>query len=207
MVEHGWIAEADFEKFTFTNPVRFYTGTNPDFFKGRGSSRPSIGCSPETDVFDLVLRGGTVVDGTGTAPVVADVGIRNGRIVGRRTRRRTGPDDARRERQGGLPRLRRYPHPLRRPAPVGSDGQSFGPPRCDHGAGRELRVLDRPAPGRRRRVHPANDGGGRGDPAGGAGGRGRLGVDVVRRSTWTASTSAWPSMPVSWSAIRRSGGR
>ena len=34
MVEHGWIAEADFEKFTFTNPVRFYTGTNPDFFTG-----------------------------------------------------------------------------------------------------------------------------------------------------------------------------
>jgi predicted TIM-barrel fold metal-dependent hydrolase len=34
MVEHGWIAEADFDKFTFTNPVRFYTGTNPDFFKG-----------------------------------------------------------------------------------------------------------------------------------------------------------------------------
>ncbi|MGD0392619.1 MAG: amidohydrolase family protein [Acidimicrobiales bacterium] len=34
MVEHGWVAEADFEKFTFTNPVRFYTGTNPGFFKG-----------------------------------------------------------------------------------------------------------------------------------------------------------------------------
>ena len=34
MVEHGWIDEAAFEKFTFTNPVRFYTGTNPAFFKG-----------------------------------------------------------------------------------------------------------------------------------------------------------------------------
>ena len=34
MVEHRWIDEAAFEKFVFTNPARFYTGTNPGFFKG-----------------------------------------------------------------------------------------------------------------------------------------------------------------------------
>jgi hypothetical protein len=34
MVDHGWIDEHAFTKFTFTNPVRFYTGTNPAFFKG-----------------------------------------------------------------------------------------------------------------------------------------------------------------------------
>ena len=34
MVEHRWIDEAAFEAFTFTNPVRFYTDTNPGFFKG-----------------------------------------------------------------------------------------------------------------------------------------------------------------------------
>jgi predicted TIM-barrel fold metal-dependent hydrolase len=34
MVDHGWIDEEAFTKFTFTNPVRFYTGTNPNFFKG-----------------------------------------------------------------------------------------------------------------------------------------------------------------------------
>jgi predicted TIM-barrel fold metal-dependent hydrolase len=34
MVERRWIDEAAFEKFVFTNPVRFYTGTNPSFFKG-----------------------------------------------------------------------------------------------------------------------------------------------------------------------------
>jgi predicted TIM-barrel fold metal-dependent hydrolase len=34
MVDRGWIDEAAFEKFTFSNPVRFYTGTNLTFFKG-----------------------------------------------------------------------------------------------------------------------------------------------------------------------------
>jgi predicted TIM-barrel fold metal-dependent hydrolase len=34
MVDHGWINPADFREFTFANPVRFYTGTNPDYFKG-----------------------------------------------------------------------------------------------------------------------------------------------------------------------------
>ena len=29
-----WIDEAAFREFTFTNPARFYTGTNPAFFKG-----------------------------------------------------------------------------------------------------------------------------------------------------------------------------
>jgi hypothetical protein len=34
MVDHGWIDEDAFKKFTFTNPARFYTDTNPTFFKG-----------------------------------------------------------------------------------------------------------------------------------------------------------------------------
>ena len=34
MVDHGWIDASAFKKFTFTNPVRFYTRTNPAFFKG-----------------------------------------------------------------------------------------------------------------------------------------------------------------------------
>jgi hypothetical protein len=34
MVDRGWIDEAAFKEFTFENPVRFYTGTNPDYFAG-----------------------------------------------------------------------------------------------------------------------------------------------------------------------------
>jgi predicted TIM-barrel fold metal-dependent hydrolase len=34
MLEQGLMGEGAFRSFTFANPVRFYTGTNPDFFKG-----------------------------------------------------------------------------------------------------------------------------------------------------------------------------
>ena len=34
LVEHGLLTEDDFRDFTFANPVRFWAGMNPDFFKG-----------------------------------------------------------------------------------------------------------------------------------------------------------------------------
>ena len=34
MVEHGLITDDDFRDFMFTNPVRFWGESNPDFFKG-----------------------------------------------------------------------------------------------------------------------------------------------------------------------------
>ncbi len=34
MVEHGLFTDADLRDFVFTNPVRFYTRGNPDFFAG-----------------------------------------------------------------------------------------------------------------------------------------------------------------------------
>ncbi len=34
MVDNGWIDKAAFRDFVFTNPARFYTGTNPRFFEG-----------------------------------------------------------------------------------------------------------------------------------------------------------------------------
>jgi len=32
LVEKGLLNEEDFQDFVFTNPVRFYTSVNPDFF-------------------------------------------------------------------------------------------------------------------------------------------------------------------------------
>ena len=34
MVDRGWITTDDFRDFMFTNPVRFFTRTNPEFFSG-----------------------------------------------------------------------------------------------------------------------------------------------------------------------------
>lgn len=34
LVERGWVTEADFREFTFTNAARLHTRNNPDFFKG-----------------------------------------------------------------------------------------------------------------------------------------------------------------------------
>ena len=34
LVDNGWIDKKAFRDFVFTNPARFYTGTNPDFFAG-----------------------------------------------------------------------------------------------------------------------------------------------------------------------------
>jgi hypothetical protein len=34
LLEHGHISDADFRDFVFANPARFWTATNPNFFKG-----------------------------------------------------------------------------------------------------------------------------------------------------------------------------
>jgi hypothetical protein len=33
-LDAGWITAQDLRDFVFTNPVSFYTDTNPDFFEG-----------------------------------------------------------------------------------------------------------------------------------------------------------------------------
>ncbi len=52
------------------------------FLSGIASVLFSIGwLLPQTSNMDLLIRGGTVIDGTGSEPVIADVGIRGDRIA------------------------------------------------------------------------------------------------------------------------------
>ena len=94
---------------------------------------------------ELVIRGGRVVDGTGRPSTVADVSVDDGRVIGIGTTSRGRRAGDRCHRPGGVSRVRRHPHPLRRSAPMGHNGQSLGPARGNHCPRGELRVLDRPA--------------------------------------------------------------
>src|SRR5580704_5442235 len=49
--------------------------------------------SPMAEEFDLVIRGGTVVDGTGRAPIEADVGIKGNRIASIGTLAKNGAEE------------------------------------------------------------------------------------------------------------------
>ena len=71
----------------------------------------------------------------------------------------------RRRRPGRRARLRRPPHALRRAGAVGPGGHAVAAARRHDGDRRQLRVLDRAARRRARRLHPAHDGAGRGHVA------------------------------------------
>ena len=89
--------------------------------------------------YDLVIRGGTVVDGTGSAPRQADVGIIGNKIVAVGAVSGSGAEEIDASGKLVTPGICGYPHPLRRP---GGLGQPYGPVILawrDHGGDGQLR--------------------------------------------------------------------
>ena len=62
--------------------------------------------------YDLVMRGGTVADGTGTGTREADVAIKDGKIAAVGMVAGNGARGDRRQGPAGHAGLRRHPHPL-----------------------------------------------------------------------------------------------
>ena len=81
---------------------------------------------------DLVIRGGTVIDGTGADGYIADVGMAGGKIV---EIGKIAPNGAQRHRCRGAhrhPRLHRWPHPYGCPDALGPSRRQFVLARGDH---------------------------------------------------------------------------
>ena len=89
---------------------------------------------------DIAIRGGTLVDGTGSPGRLADVAVRDGKIVEIGTKLH-GERRARRLRADRRSRVHRHPHPLRRSGVLGPVAHALLPSRSDYGRGRELRIL------------------------------------------------------------------
>ena len=83
-----------------------------------GSSQQPSGGVPWPQ-FDLVIRDGTVIDGTGAAPINADIGIIGKRIAEVGKIAASGAEEIDARGKTGDAWLRRYPHALRRAGGVG----------------------------------------------------------------------------------------
>ena len=155
--------------------------------------------------FDVVIRGGTVVDGTGAEPVAADVAIDGDRIVAVGDVDGDGARDDRRRRPARHARLRRHPHPPRRAARVGSRSATSS---CWHGVTSVVLgncgVTFAPVQARRPRVPRRDDGVGRGHPRRAHPRRPRRGTGRPTAST-SARSTACPraSTSAAWSATAR----
>ena len=102
-------------------------------------------------MLDVIIRGGQVVDGTGSPRRKADVGIKGDRVVRIGEITEEGAAEVRRHRQGRDARIRRRAHPLRCPGVLGRGPHPVTAARGDHRPGRQLRIHDRAVVGRPRR--------------------------------------------------------
>ncbi len=91
--------------------------------------------------FDVVIKGGTVIDGLRTPRYKADVGIAGGRVVAiGRVDASDGREVVDASRQGGGARIRRPPHALRQPGVLGPVVHHVGLARRHQRRDRQLRV-------------------------------------------------------------------
>ena len=145
---------------------------------------------------DLVIKGGTVVDGTGAAGRTADVAISDGRVtevgqVDGDARRVIDADGAARH-----ARLRRHPHPLRRPGHVGPAAHAVVLARRHHRRHGQLRRRLRAGRAGAARLADRPDGRRRGHPRRGAVGRASSGAGSRSPSTSTRSTALPKSIDI-----------
>ncbi len=138
---------------------------------------------------EIVIRGGTVLDGTGAPGHVADVSISDGRDRGDRHRPPRRPR-ARRHRLRGRAGLHRHPHPLRRAGLLGPRAPAVVVPGRHHRRGRQLRLRHRAHPARAPRHDRGHARERRGHGSRDADRGHRLGVRDVSASTWSRSAVA-----------------
>ena len=101
---------------------------------------------------DTVIRGGTIVDGSGKPGYTGDVALEDGKIA--QVGGKAGPGQAgnRRQRAAGHARLGRCAYALRRPGDVGLGTRAVVLARRHHGPVRQLRRRLRA--GSQRRIIP-----------------------------------------------------
>ena len=138
-------------------------------------------------VHDLIIRGGTVVDGSGAARREADVAIDGDRIAAVGTVAGPGAGGDRRARTPRHARLRRHPHALRRAGDVGSDPRAVELARRDDARDRQLRRRLRAGATGSPRLADRPDGGRRGHPGRSRSRRACSGTGRASRSTSTRS--------------------
>ena len=153
-------------------------------FAGRATRRLPCrrdGSNQGGTMHDLVIRNGTLVDGTGAPAQPADVAVDGDRVVAVGTVDGRGPPHRRRRGRAGHARLRRHPHPPRRPAGVGPDRLVVVLARRDVGGAGQLRGHLRAVRRGRPRGAGRDDGVGRGHPRRQHPRRAGVGLDDLRR--------------------------